>query len=73
MIPLDVQVAHYTPAIFPLVPMISPKINKLCEDSWKKIVANKEMTDSGTLWKLQSSPIRFSNSFHHYSYRQVLN
>ena len=47
VIPLDVQVAHYTPAIFPLVPMISPKINKLCENSWKKIVANKEMTETG--------------------------
>ena len=49
VIPLDVQVAHYTPAIFPLVPMISSKINQLCCDSWKIIVANKEMTDSGTL------------------------
>ena len=47
VIPLDVQVAHYTPAIFPLIPMISPKINQLCRDSWKRIAMNKEMTESG--------------------------
>ena len=45
VIPLDVQVAHYTPAIFPLIPMISPKINQLCRDSWKRIAMNKEMTE----------------------------
>ena len=58
VIPLDVQVAHYTPAIFPLVPIISPKINQLCCDSWKKIQANKEMTESGTrLFLLVNTPI----------------
>jgi hemoglobin-like flavoprotein len=44
---LDVQVAHYTPSIFPLVPIINPQINKLCVDSWKLIYSKKEMTDSG--------------------------
>ena len=46
-IPLEVQVAHYTPSIFPLVPIINTQINKLCIDSWKLICNKKEMTESG--------------------------
>jgi hemoglobin-like flavoprotein len=46
-IPLEVQVAHYTPSIFPLVPIINSQINKLCMDSWKLICNNREKTDSG--------------------------
>ena len=46
-IPLDVQVAHYTPSIFPLVPIINSQINRLCVDSWKLIYSKKEKTDSG--------------------------
>ena len=42
-VPLDVQVAHYTPSIFPLVPVINETINQLCTDSWKKIVSKKEL------------------------------
>lgn len=46
-IPLEVQVAHYTPAIFPLVPVINSQINKLCNDSWKLICNKREIMDSG--------------------------
>ena len=46
-IPLPVQVAHYTPTIFPLVPMISPKLNHLCQASWQLIVAKREITETG--------------------------
>lgn len=46
-IPIEVQVAHYTPSIFPLVPIINPQINQLCSDSWKLICNKREMTDSG--------------------------
>jgi len=46
-IPLEVQVAHYTPAIFPLVPIINPQINRLCQDSWRTIVAQRQTTDTG--------------------------
>ena len=46
-IPLEVQVAHYTPAIFPLVPIINSQINKLCVDSWKIICNKREMMESG--------------------------
>jgi len=46
-VPLDVQVAHYTPSIFPLIPIINDQINQLCVDSWKLICSKKETTDSG--------------------------
>lgn len=40
-LPLEVQVAHFTPSSFPLVPIISARTSSLCEDSWSKIVANE--------------------------------
>ena len=46
-IPLDVQVAHYTPSIFPLIPIINETNNRLCVDSWKLICNKKEITESG--------------------------
>ena len=46
-IPLDVQVAHYTPSIFPLVPIINETNNQICVDSWKLICNKKEITESG--------------------------
>jgi hemoglobin-like flavoprotein len=39
-IPLEVQVAHFTPSSFPLLPIINPKSSKLCAQSWKKITEN---------------------------------
>ena len=46
-VPLPIQVAHYTPTTFPLVPMISPETNQLCKDSWQLIIAKREETESG--------------------------
>ena len=46
-IPLPLQVAHYTPTIFPLVPIISPRTNQLCADSWKLICSNREISENG--------------------------
>lgn len=46
-IPLAIRVAHYTPSMFPLIPVINLKINKLCVDSWKIICDKKEMMESG--------------------------
>ena len=46
-IPIELSVAHYTPSIFPIMPIINPKINELCSDSWKKICSNKEILESG--------------------------
>jgi len=46
-IPLEIQVAHYTPSIFPLVPIINKQINKLCTDSWNKIVNRNEGGETG--------------------------
>ena len=47
LVPLEVQVAHYTPSFFPLVPIINPGINRIITESWKIIAAKKEMTESG--------------------------
>jgi hemoglobin-like flavoprotein len=46
-IPIEVQVAHYTPSIFPLVPIINSQINQLCVDSWKLICNKRETSESG--------------------------
>jgi hemoglobin-like flavoprotein len=46
-VPIEVQVAHYTPSIFPLVPIINPQTNRLCTTSWKLICSKKEKTESG--------------------------
>ena len=46
-VPIEVQVAHYTPSIFPLVPIINPQTNHLCTTSWKLICNKKEKTESG--------------------------
>ena len=46
-IPIEISVAHYTPSIFPLIPIINPKINELCKNSWKIICSNKEILESG--------------------------
>ena len=46
-IPIEISVAHYTPSIFPLIPIINPKINELCKNSWKIICSNKEILGSG--------------------------
>ena len=39
--------AHYTPCIFPIIPIINQKINELCSESWKKNCSNKEILESG--------------------------
>ena len=44
---IDVQVAHYTPSIFPLVPILNKQTNHLCTTSWKLICNKKEKTESG--------------------------
>ena len=46
-IPVRVQVAHYTPACFPLDPVISAQTTKLCVDSWAKIIAKKSVDPDG--------------------------
>jgi len=46
-IPLAIRVAHYTPSIFPLIPVINSNINKLCVQSWKIICNKKETLEAG--------------------------
>ena len=46
-IPLTVQVAHFTPSSFPLVPIINSKTTNFCSTSWSKIVANDAVDEYG--------------------------
>lgn len=46
-IPEEVQVAHYTPASFPLLPVINKHTCKLLADSWAKIVLRTEIDSCG--------------------------
>jgi hemoglobin-like flavoprotein len=46
-IPLEIKVAHYTPSIFPLIPVINSNINKLCLQSWKIICNKRELLETG--------------------------
>jgi len=37
----EVKVAHYTPTIFPLVPIVNDKTYRICNESWKYIINKK--------------------------------
>ncbi len=43
-IPPEVYVAHFTPASFPLVPIINRKSAQICSDSWN-VILNKGVKD----------------------------
>jgi hemoglobin-like flavoprotein len=40
--PLAIQVAHYTPASFPLTPVVTKTTLKLCGESWERVMAPVE-------------------------------
>eukprot|EP01039_Chlorochromonas_danica_P009697 gene9697-10724_t len=41
-LPLSLQVAHFIPATFPLVPEIKPEHLIICKQSWQKIVSQRQ-------------------------------
>lgn len=41
-VPMHVQVAHFTPSTFPLVPVVTPHSQRLCQESWNYILGNKD-------------------------------
>jgi hemoglobin-like flavoprotein len=43
---LQVQVAHFTPASFPIIPVIDKRTNKLCEESWNKLISKDVVDES---------------------------
>mmetsp|Transcript_14118 Transcript_14118/g.14740 ORF Transcript_14118/g.14740 Transcript_14118/m.14740 type:complete len:277 (+) Transcript_14118:58-888(+) len=47
-VPLSIQVAHFTPASFPLVPVINKHVNKLCTSSWNNLVEQEFEGENGT-------------------------
>ncbi len=48
-IPPAVYVAHFTPASFPLMPMINKKSAKICSDSWNIILNNGGKDEFGNV------------------------
>jgi hemoglobin-like flavoprotein len=48
-VPLALQIAHFTPASFPLVPIISRQVNKLCTTSWNILVEQEFEGEGGTV------------------------
>jgi hemoglobin-like flavoprotein len=46
-VPLAMQVAHYTPSFFPLLPIISPMTSKKITDSWEIIVRQEQVDGLG--------------------------
>eukprot|EP01041_Mallomonas_annulata_P014130 gene14130-30084_t len=60
-IPIEISVAHFTPAIFPLIPVISVKTTNLCRDSWAKILQKDFTDENGTV---TSGMTLFYNDFY---------
>jgi hemoglobin-like flavoprotein len=48
-VPFAIQVAHFTPSSFPLVPLISRQVNKLCSTSWNILVEQEFEGEGGTV------------------------
>lgn len=42
LVPLEVQVAHFTPSTFPLIPVLKDTFLPLCRKSWQVIVQQRE-------------------------------
>lgn len=43
---LEVQVAHFTPSSFPMLPTINKRTSRLCEESWARILENESEDDN---------------------------
>lgn len=46
-IPLQIQVAHFTPSSFPIIPYVNHHSSQLCSNSWAKIVSQTVETGEG--------------------------
>ena len=46
-IPLEVQVSHFTPAEFPLVPVVNIKSAIICRESWDLITSSESFDENG--------------------------
>eukprot|EP00596_Hydrurales_sp_CCMP1899_P002328 CAMPEP_0119039834 /NCGR_PEP_ID=MMETSP1177-20130426/9528_1 /TAXON_ID=2985 /ORGANISM="Ochromonas sp, Strain CCMP1899" /LENGTH=281 /DNA_ID=CAMNT_0007004209 /DNA_START=257 /DNA_END=1102 /DNA_ORIENTATION=- len=46
-IPLQIQVAHFTPSSFPMIPIVNAQSSKMCADSWSTIVQQTVNTGDG--------------------------
>ena len=46
--PIEIQVAHFTPSFFPLMPMITKKTSTICKSSWDLILSKTLVDESGS-------------------------
>ena len=44
-IDLIVQVAHFTPSTFPMMPIVTLKSSSICKESWRKIISNEPSSE----------------------------
>eukprot|EP01041_Mallomonas_annulata_P003138 gene3138-6177_t len=61
-IPMEVAVAHFTPASFPIIPKINKKFSVNCNESWQKVLLNGSKNDSGE--DVTSGLVMFYNDFY---------
>eukprot|EP01041_Mallomonas_annulata_P011958 gene11958-25048_t len=61
-IPMQVAVAHYTPASFPIIPKINKKFSDLCNESWQSILDNCTKLENGEVGT--SGLVMFYNDFY---------
>jgi hypothetical protein len=72
-LPLQAMVAHYTPASFPILPMINPDNAAICRESWKQIMSANVVdeyggsTRSGLTVFYNEFYERFVHSFYHFT------
>lgn len=65
-LPMEVQVAHYTPASFPLIPVITPASSEKVIASWDKIVRKEHIDENGV--KTAGITV-FYNEFYEHLYK----
>jgi hemoglobin-like flavoprotein len=63
---MEVQVAHYTPASFPLIPVITPATSAKIVASWDKIVRKEHIDENGA--KTAGITV-FYNEFYEHLYK----
>mmetsp|Transcript_35512 Transcript_35512/g.36180 ORF Transcript_35512/g.36180 Transcript_35512/m.36180 type:complete len:351 (-) Transcript_35512:221-1273(-) len=60
-IPMALAIAHYTPASFPMHPVVSKRSSALCSESWSKILQNENVASDGVK---TSGIVVFYNEFY---------
>jgi len=48
-IPREIQIAHFMPSIFPVVPKISKAVSEVCTSSWQTILSQTRTDENGNM------------------------